>query len=73
MTDNHIGEIIRLCRKRKGWTQRQLSRISGVSVSVISSAETGKHEPRYFIYMTLLNALGFDLRIVELEEDAKKT
>jgi transcriptional regulator with XRE-family HTH domain len=36
------GEVIRMLRELKGWTQTELGRISGVSATNISLLENGK-------------------------------
>ena len=40
-----LGRRIRLARTDKGWTLRELSDASGVSVSQLSSIERGAHLP----------------------------
>ncbi len=40
-----LGRQIRLARTERGWTLRNLSEISGVSVSQLSSIERGTHLP----------------------------
>jgi len=36
------GEVIRMLRELKGWTQEQLSRISGINATNISLLENGR-------------------------------
>jgi transcriptional regulator with XRE-family HTH domain len=36
-----LGERLRQCRERLGWTMRHLARESGVNVSIISRIESG--------------------------------
>jgi transcriptional regulator with XRE-family HTH domain len=38
------GEVIRMLRELKGWTQGELARLSGISVTNISLLENGKIE-----------------------------
>ncbi len=40
--EEHIGDRVRTVRKRRGLTQRELSRASGVSISLISKLEQGQ-------------------------------
>lgn len=42
---NELGRQIRLARTERGWTLRDLSESSGVSVSQLSSIERGAHLP----------------------------
>lgn len=54
-------------REKKGWTQEQLSKASGVSQSYISELEKGKKQPRVIYAKMLAKALGVPLD--ELIED----
>lgn len=45
--DNRIGTIIREARHTKGFTQDDLSQISGLSVKTISNIERGAQESRF--------------------------
>ncbi|MGH1505414.1 MAG: helix-turn-helix domain-containing protein [Acidimicrobiales bacterium] len=38
----HVGSQFRALRKSAGWTQRELARAAGVSVSTIRNLETGE-------------------------------
>ena len=62
------GEMIKLCRDFRGYTQRALAEKAGVSMTTISNAEAGKHEPTYFTVINCLNACGFDLELTVREE-----
>ena len=65
----NIGEKIRLIRKEKGWTQRELAKRSGVSYASVCRWEKGQTEPLYFCVECLLNALGYRLEIVKDESN----
>ena len=65
------GELIKLCREFRGYTQRVLAKKAGVAYSTISNAETGKHEPTFFTVICCLNACGFDLDLVTMEARKK--
>lgn len=53
-----LGRQVRLARTEKGWTLRQLSENSGVSVSQLSSIERGAHLPSLESLLTIAMALG---------------
>ncbi len=53
-----LGRQIRLSRTRKGWTLKELSEQSGVSVSQLSSIERGAHLPSVESLLTIATALG---------------
>ena len=53
-----LGRQIRLARTERGWTLRELSESSGVSVSQLSSIERGAHLPSVESLLTISGALG---------------
>jgi DNA-binding NtrC family response regulator len=53
-----LGRQIRLSRTEKGWTLRELSEISAVSVSQLSSIERGTHLPSVESLVAISTALG---------------
>ncbi len=53
-----LGRRIRLARTEKGWTLRDLSEASAVSVSQLSSIERGAHLPSVESLITIADALG---------------
>jgi len=55
-----LGNTIKMLRGKKGLTQEQLSRISGVSQQHISRIENGHRLPRLDVFCDLANALGED-------------
>ena len=42
---NHIGTSIRLFRKERGFKQKQLAVMCGLSTNSICSIENGRHQP----------------------------
>ncbi len=52
-----LGRQIRLARTEKGWTLKDLSEASGVSVSQISSIERGAHLPSVESLLSLASAM----------------
>lgn len=53
-----LGRQIRLARTEKGWTLRELSEVSSVSVSQLSSIERGTHLPSVESLVAISVALG---------------
>ena len=53
-----LGRQIRLARTEKGWTLRELSEVSSVSVSQLSSIERGTHLPSIESLVAISAALG---------------
>lgn len=64
------GEIVRLCRKKRRITMRELEQLSGVTAKQISNIERGKNNPTIGTYLKLLSAMEFDIEIVDLQEEA---
>lgn len=53
-----LGRQVRLARTERGWTLKDLSESSGVSVSQLSSIERGAHLPSLESLLTIAAALG---------------
>jgi DNA-binding response OmpR family regulator len=53
-----LGRQIRLTRAERGWTLKDLSEASGVSVSQLSSIERGAHLPSLESFLAVSEALG---------------
>src|SRR6185295_12055797 len=51
-----LGRHIRLARTERGWTLKELSEASGVSVSQLSSIERGAHMPSLESLLTIATA-----------------
>ena len=54
---NELGRQVRLSRTRRGWTLKDLSESSGVSVSQLSSIERGAHLPSVESLLSIATAL----------------
>lgn len=52
-----LGRQVRLARTEKGWTLKELSEASGVSVSQLSSVERGAHTPSLESLLSIASAL----------------
>jgi CheY-like chemotaxis protein/lambda repressor-like predicted transcriptional regulator len=55
---HELGRQVRLARTEKGWTLKDLSESSGVSVSQLSSIERGAHLPSLESLLAVSGALG---------------
>ena len=60
-----LGQAIRLRRKRRGLTQRQLADACGCSIMYLSNLERGKATAELGIALRIVNTLGLDIEIVE--------
>jgi len=55
---NRLGREIRLARTAQGWTLKELSEQSGVSISQLSSIERGAHLPSLESLLFISQAIG---------------
>lgn len=62
------GEIIKMLREEKGWSQNRLSKESGVPQSSISYYELGEREISISYAVRLAEALGCDVLQIIWEE-----
>jgi transcriptional regulator with XRE-family HTH domain len=56
-----VGQRLKEERRRKGWSQRDLARETGVNADTISGIETGQHEPRPSTLRRLAEGLGIEV------------
>lgn len=61
-----IGEMISL-RKRENMTQKELAKLTGQKQQVISRIERKERMPSISSFNKILNALGYELKIVKKE------
>lgn len=59
------GGVIFRCRKRKGLSQTELEALTGITKTSISNWESGRFEPSVGKFEILLNAMGYELKVVE--------
>lgn len=59
-----IGAKITYYRKLRGWTQIQLSKMSGISTNRISKIERGKANSNLNDILIIANTLNVDYRIL---------
>ena len=58
-----LGKIIRDFRYKKGFTQKDLAKKAGISVSAIQQIEYGKLRPKIETLLKIFNILGLDCDI----------
>lgn len=63
-----IGKIIE-AREQKGYSQRDLARLSGVKQPAIARLESMRSTPQIDTVLKLLTPLGYTLAIVPFEEE----
>lgn len=56
------GNLLRLARAKRGWTQRQLAEAAGVAHSTVARIESGTSQPTLPTLTRLLAAADLDLR-----------
>jgi transcriptional regulator with XRE-family HTH domain len=67
-----LADLIGIARECKGWTLRDLEKMSGVSNALISQIETGKvRDPGFTTVIRLCDALGVTLDRAAMAERAK--
>lgn len=59
----HIGEVIKECRVKKGWSKNQLSRYSQVNRHTIDRVENTGHGTLNNVEK-MLGAMGYELEVV---------
>lgn len=65
-------ERIRILRKQKGMTMKELGKAVGVTEAAISHYETGKREPDGEILISIASTLGVSIDYLMGREDTKK-
>lgn len=63
--DMTIGDTIRDLRTAKGYSLRDLSKLSGISAAAISRWESGQRIPSVKSYNAIMAALGAELLVME--------
>lgn len=65
---SRFSEILKACRKNSGFTQQQISMLTGINKISISNWEIGKFVPNIVDYEKILNVYGLTLMIGKLED-----
>ena len=61
-------ELLLKARIERGFTQKELSKLSGVTQADISRIENGKREPSLYVAQRLALAMGYSLCFVPFEK-----
>lgn len=56
------GNLLRMARARRGWTQRQLAEAAGVPQSTIGRIESGAMQPTLALLDRIMVSTGLELR-----------
>ena len=67
MTMNHARILdlrtqLAIIREKKGYSQSQLSKYSGLDLTTIQDIETGKTEPELVVLLTIADTLEVDVK-----------
>lgn len=68
MNDTSIGEVLKILRRRAGYSQRKLAAKSMICHASIYRYEKGLADPPYSVLQDLLKAMGYELKIVRAKE-----
>ena len=68
MNDTSIGEVLKILRRRAGYSQRKLADKSMICHASIYRYEKGLADPPYSVLQDLLKAMGYELRVVRVKE-----
>lgn len=60
-----IDELINI-RKEKNISQSELAKLTGNKQQAISRLETKEHSPSLKLFYSMVNALGYDLKLVKM-------
>jgi transcriptional regulator with XRE-family HTH domain len=64
------SEALRWARAQAGMNQSAVADRSGVSQAAVSQFERNQRSPRFFNFVALANACGFDVVLVKRESSA---
>jgi len=63
MSDNRVGQAIRVRRKELGITQPHLAEVAGVSTNTLYKLEKGHGNPTLDVLNKLAEVLGLELKL----------
>jgi len=61
-SERWAGNLLRMARAKRGWTQRQLAEAAGVPQSTVGRIESGAMQPTLPLLDRIVVAADFDLR-----------
>lgn len=56
-----VGDIVAGLRRKKGWTQRELAELTGLSCKYIEDIEGGRHHPSVKTLAIIAAVLGVEI------------
>jgi len=62
----NLGNIIRVCRKKQGYTQAELAKLAGISVSHLCLLEKNKRDPSLSAINSISKALKIPVSVLIL-------
>ena len=66
------AEILKICRKRSGFTQRDVSDLTGISITSIGNWENEKCIPNIVDFERVLNVYGLTIKIALMQENKER-
>ena len=60
-TKKTAGQIIKVARREKGWTQTELAEKAGIHWNTVAKIERGTQKPEFSTIKNLAKALGLSL------------
>lgn len=60
-----IGNIVKLSRKKRAFTQQQLSENCGINKTTISEIENGRFSGSFDIFERVLDALDLEFKVIQ--------
>jgi transcriptional regulator with XRE-family HTH domain len=69
-TDSLLAEL-RHIRQSRGLSLNQVARAAGFSQNDVSRWELGQHVPSVLNFLAVINALGYEVRLVKRDEEAE--
>lgn len=71
MESTNLGDAIKLFRKAKGMTIKELSEAAGISELHLKKVETGNRQPGIRTYQKIVSVLGMEI-VIQNEENSVK-
>lgn len=62
--NRHIGDLVRLAREHRGYSQRVLAELADTQQSAISELETGLHPPNINTFLRLMDVMSYDVEVL---------
>lgn len=62
---DEIGEKVRAARKRKGYTQQKLSKLTRINKTTISEIENGRFTGSFDIFERILDEVGLQFEVMQ--------